>query len=255
MSKNIVVKVGGAYLNQNPNNEWLKDVVELKQRGHRVIVVHGGGPYITKALADSGVQTKFHEGQRITTPEEIKILEQVLSHELNRALVDAVMQLGEKAIGISGVDGEILFCDYFNKDLGQVGKVEKVNSQLLSEMSVHGVVVMSPVGVRGAVKFNVNADVAAAAVAKSLPDAHLVFLTGTEGLLGKNGELVSSIHRCDIEPLIADNVIQGGMIVKVRMIEDVLSCGSEVAILNGQKDRVLFNYIEENRCCGTQFLS
>lgn len=250
----VVIKIGGAFLSHIAESQWMKDVFALRASGEKVMIIHGGGPSITKALAASGVQSKFIDGQRITGREEMDVVARVLWEEVNPELVNALQENGVSAIGISGQQEETLFCVPFDPRLGQVGKVVRVNALVLLELLNHQVVVLAPIGVGAQGElYNVNADVAAATVACALPESRLIFLTDTRGVLDKGGEVISEIRKDEIRALIDDKTIQGGMVVKAQMIEESLAFCSDVAIIDALQDHAIKNYILHQHSSGTVF--
>lgn len=249
----IVIKVGGAFLEKNQDFSWMDDVGKLQAEGHRVIIVHGGGSAISRALKQEGVESTFIDGQRVTKQTEMQVIDRVLSSEVNLELVHKLQERGIRALGLSGADSKILLCEDFDPKLGQVGKVTQVDTQAFDEMTGNPVIVLSPVGIKhhSHIKMNVNADVAATAVAKALSNSKLVFLTGEDGVLDTKGLVMAKIAAKQIKNLIKDKVVTGGMIVKLQMIEDALKNCSQVAILSARKQAVISRFILSGECEGT----
>lgn len=251
----LVFKIGGAFLEKSQNNSWVNELITLQQLGHQITVVHGAGPYISKAFEERGLIPKFVGGQRVTGPNEVAIVEDVLTNQINRKLVDLFQENGAYAYGISGVDGKILQCSTLNPELGQVGQVDYVREKVFEGLTRGGIIILSPVGINreGNKKFNVNADVAAAAVAKAT-GSQLVFLTGEKGLLDSEGQVIPRVGTEKVKEMIADGSIQGGMIVKAEMIMDVLSKSDQVAILNGDLEGNITAYANQKEISGTIFI-
>ncbi len=251
----LVVKIGGAFLEKSQNDFWIKELISLYEEGHQIIVVHGAGPFISRAFEELGLTPKFLGGQRVTSSDEVSIVEDVLTNQINRQLVDLFQFHGAKAFGFSGVDGKILQCSPLNPELGQVGKVEHIRGNVLAELSAQGIVILSPVGIdpSGRTKYNVNADVAAAAVAKAT-EATLIFLTGEKGLLDQDGAVMAKVNCKQVQAMIEDGSILGGMIVKAEMIMDVLTKSEQVCILNAQSEGNLTGFVREARVDGTLFV-
>jgi acetylglutamate kinase len=251
---NIVIKVGGAFLDKNKNKSWIDELISLHNQGHKIYLIHGAGPYINQAYQDHKVVPKFHDGQRITETKHLPMIEDVLSQQVNPKIVSDIVERSGMAIGISGIDGNLLTCSVMSPKLGQVGKVDSVNTPLLQDLGKYGIVVISPIGAGKNQKYNVNADVAAAAVASSLPNSTMAFLTGTSGLLNENDELIQKINTKEIDRLIKAKVIAGGMIVKVNMIKEILKTSLKVGIINATEKMSLTSFIQNKKCSGTIFV-
>ncbi len=252
---NIVVKIGGAFLEKSQNNFWVKELITLFNEGHQVTVVHGAGPYISRAFEEKGLTPVFIDGQRVTGPDEVTIVEDVLTNQINRKLVDLFQENGAYAYGISGVDGKILQCSTLNPELGQVGKVDHVREKVFQGLTRGGIIILSPVGIdpTGKKKFNVNADVAAAAVAKAT-GATLLFLTGETGLLDADGGVIPKVNCQTVQSMIEDGSILGGMIVKAQMIMDILTKSEQVCILNAETQGNILDFVREAKVNGTLFV-
>ncbi|MBC99237.1 MAG: acetylglutamate kinase [Halobacteriovoraceae bacterium] len=251
----IVLKIGGAFLNKYQESTWIEEVGNLYRKGHEIIIVHGAGPYINEAFEKKGISPQFIDGQRVTQTHEVEIVEQVLTHQINPRLAHQFMSRSLPVIGISGLTARTLECSPLDKRLGQVGKVESVNQPFLNDLTKHGVVLLSPIGInmRGHDKFNINADVAAAEIAKSW-DATLLFLTGEKGLLDDQGGVITHINSQEVDHMIDNKSIRGGMIIKARMIQSLLAKNSKVALLNAESHKPLEAFIFDKKVQGTLFL-
>ncbi len=231
----IVLKLGGAALKATLSENLLyKVLAELPQD---LVIVHGGGPEINKLSTQLGVASEFYEGQRVTTPEILEIVEMVLAGKINPALVRGLQKAGRPAFGMSGVDGALLECVEENPKLGLVGKVTRVRTEYLHDLLRNGVIpVVSPVGLfLNGEACNVNADLAASQIAASLKAERLIFLTDKDGILDAQGESMKEISRLDLEALAQTETITGGMRVKARAMLEALTAYPRlrVEVMNG----------------------
>jgi acetylglutamate kinase len=216
------------------------DVATLQNFGIRVVVVHGGGPMINAMLDRLGVESRFEGGMRVSSPQVVEVAEMVLCGSINKEITAKICSAGGRAIGLSGRDDSLLQCTKeTNKDgfdLGFVGKVEKVNTELLNQLLDAGICpVVSPIGTgikeESTVAYNCNADVAAGRIAGELKAARVIFLTDIAGVLDKNMELIPSLTVSEIKCLIDDGTITGGMIPKVSFATAAIQLGVESAFI------------------------
>ncbi len=230
----IVVKVGGGALKGGA----LEDLPSLLKSGHRVVIVHGGGQQLTRMLDSLGIESKFHEGLRITDEETLEIAEMVFAGSVNKALARELNGLGIPAVGISGTDGSTLSVTPV-PNLGRVGEVQDVNPALISSLWAGGFVpVLAPLGLGPEGAYNVNADSAAAALAIGLGAGYLFLLTDVDGLLAE-GEPVRSLLPNECEEYISSGLAAGGMVPKLRAAAEAARRGSKAGILNGNNPGVL----------------
>ena len=239
--KTIVVKYGGnAMTSEDLKTKFCQDVAALQNLGIRVVVVHGGGPQINAMLDKVGVESRFEGGIRVSSPEVVDVAEMVLCGSVNKEISSKICSAGGKAIGLSGRDDSLLQCTKKlgkdGLDLGNVGNVETVNTELLEKILDLGICpVVSPIGTgigdECDVAYNVNADVAAGRIAGELKAARVLFLTDIAGVLDKNMELLESLSVKDIENLIEDETITGGMIPKVSYATSAVQLGVEGAFI------------------------
>lgn len=239
--KTIVVKYGGnAMTSPELKAGFCQDVAALQKVGVRVVVVHGGGPQINAMLEKVGVESRFEGGMRVSSPEVVDVAEMVLCGSVNKEISSAICSAGGRAIGLSGRDDSLLSCtkqqDKDGIDLGFVGQVETVNTHLLHQLLDAGICpVVSPIGTGiGAEKdiaYNVNADVAAGRIAGELAAARVLFLTDIAGVLDKDMKLLPTLSIKDIEGLIDDETITGGMIPKVSYATSAVKLGVEGAFI------------------------
>lgn len=225
--KTVVVKYGGnAMLNEELKSCVMEDIVLLSTIGIRVVLVHGGGPEINHMLERVGKESKFINGLRYTDGETMEIVQMVLTGKLNKDIVGLLLQKGGKAIGLSGVDSGLLRAKKIDKDgvdLGFVGEVTQVNPEIIQSTLSQGfipVVSTVAVGEDGDMnRYNINADTAAAKIAIALGAEKFVQLTNVPGVLRdveKPDSLIQRIHMSDIDGLIKDGIIAGGMIPKIE---------------------------------------
>jgi acetylglutamate kinase len=250
-----IIKLGGRGLIDPATLALVADqIAQIRQLGIKVAVVHGGGPAINEELTRRGISWDFIDGQRVTTPEMMDVIEMVLCGSMNRKVVRALEAAGVEAVGFSGVDGGTLQCSQLNERLQQVGSVEFVDSRWLeSIVDAGGVPCIAPIGggvnSRG-IAFNINADWAAAQVAAALKGSTLVFLTDQDGILGANDAVIPTLSESGLEALIMGEVVKGGMLTKARAILHALRAGvSDVRVLNAKNGL----WAEGGTACRLQF--
>jgi len=247
----IVVKYGGhAMVDPALAHRFARDMVMLKVCGLNPIVVHGGGPQINRMLDKLEVKPEFREGLRVTDAETMSVVEMVLSGSINKSIVASIQQAGGRAVGISGKDGNLLIAEKFTKkktdpetgrvteiDFGFVGEPVRVNTEILETiMKSDAIPVIAPVGVGWEGEtYNVNADTAAGAIATATQAKRLLLLTDVAGVLDKDKNLISELRVGDLDALVANGTITGGMIPKVESVAAVVNSGVEgVIILDGR---------------------
>jgi acetylglutamate kinase len=258
--KTFVIKYGGAAMtDQSLKAAFTKDVTLLRKIGIHIVIVHGGGKEISELSAKLGIKTEFVNGQRKADAETIKVVMMTLAGSLNKEIVGLVNQWGGNAVGLCGVDNNLIRAQKLvtdGVDLGLVGEVTNVNVPFLNLLLGQGIMpVIAPVGVgdRGEL-YNINADVAAAAIAASLQAEKLVYLSDTEGVIA-SGELVSTLTESKASELIEDGVISGGMIPKVKSAFDALDRGvRKVHFINGSTKHSLLLEIFTDEGIGTQII-
>jgi len=257
-NEKIVIKYGGsAQTSDALKEQFAQDIVLLHLVGMKPIIVHGGGKSITDLLADLGVDTKFVDGQRVTTKEVMRIAEMVLSGEINKEIVSLLDNHGSKAIGISGKDGG--FLKGIPKDFenfGYTGFIEHVNPEIVNNIIEDGAIpVIAPIAgssTMGHPGFNINADLAASKIAVALEARKVLFLTDTPGVLDKEMQLISTLSIEKTEALKADGTIQGGMVPKVDACIEALRGGVKKAhIIDGRVEHSLLLEILTSSGVGT----
>ena len=258
--KVIVVKYGGSAMsNEELQKNVIKDVALLKLVGFKPIIVHGGGKEISRWVEKTGKEAKFINGLRVTDEETMEIAEMVLGR-VNKRLVSMVEELGVKAVGLSGKDGQMLRVEkkYSDgQDIGYVGNINTVNPEILSDLLEKGYLpIVSPIGLGEEFDtYNINADDAACAIAKAVGADKLVFLTDIEGLykdINDKSSFISRITASEAEELIEDGFIGGGMLPKLNNCTSaVLNGVNRVHILDGRIPHCLLLEIFTNEGVGT----
>lgn len=256
----IVVKYGGsAMANPELQRNVIKDVTLLKLVGFKPIIVHGGGKEISRWVEKVGKEAKFVNGLRVTDEETMEIAEMVLS-KVNKRLVTMVEELGVKAIGVSGKDGELLHVDKklsAGQDIGFVGEVKKVNPKVLFDLLENDYLpIVAPIGIGDDfASYNINADDAACAIAKAVGAEKLAFLTDIEGLykdINDKNSFISRLTASQADELISGGCIGGGMLPKLNNCTDAVKNGvGRVHILDGRIAHCLLLEIFTNKGIGT----
>ncbi|MBN1191406.1 MAG: acetylglutamate kinase [Dehalococcoidales bacterium] len=249
MSKSIVVKIGGSTLGQHDTT--LEDLVHLQRKGIDVVVVHGGGKTITSWLTRQGASTRFVGGERVTDRAGLDVASAVLCGLVNKELVAGINNLGGKALGLSGADGLLLKGDIKKPELGYVGIVSQVNSELIGFiLGAKYIPVIAPVSFNchpssagEPLLMNVNADAAAGEIAASLGAAKLIFLTDIAGVCDKSGEVLTSLTAREAEEAIVSGIASGGMVPKIRAGIRALEGSAETRIIDGRQPHALLNEI------------
>lgn len=251
--KYIVIKCGGSVLENLPRS-FYQDLVSIHEAGEWTpIIVHGGGPLINSLLKDLHIDTTFINGLRVTNNQVLDVVELVLSGSVNKQVVRNIIEVGGKALGISGVDGCLLKAKPTSqtKTLGFVGEVVDVNQQIITGIVQLGFIpVISPIGIGAdGQRYNINGDVAASAIAKAL-GANLCFISDIPGILVEENGVKSKLNKVSktaVEELIANQTIYGGMIPKVNAaIDGLVHNIPEVGIINGFERRSIIDYLNGN---------
>ncbi len=248
--KTIVIKYGGnAMINDELKKSVMQDITLLKFIGLNPIVVHGGGPDISAALETYDIESKFINGLRVTDQQTMDIAQMVLVGKTNKEIVSRLNHEGGKAIGLCGLDGNLLRCekkythvDGKKTDIGFVGNVVEVNTHVLDLLTNDEYIpVIAPVGVdEQGNSYNINADSVASAVAKALKAEKLMYLTDVEGVKYQNGQVIFQMSPKQAEDYIDSGVISGGMIPKVKSCEDAIAHGvNKVHIIDGRIQHAL----------------
>ena len=244
--KTVVIKFGGnAMVDEELKSCFAQDIVLLKQVGVNPVIVHGGGPQIGKLLEQIGKQSRFIEGMRVTDNETMDIVEMVLGGQVNKQIVSLINRHGGRAVGLTGKDGGMIRArkmrlagdDLPANDLGQVGEVESIDPAVVAMLDDDDFIpVIAPIGVGAdGSAYNINADLVAGELARVLGAEKLLLLTNTPGVLDPDGKLLTGLDAARTETLIAEGVISGGMLPKVRCALDAVRAGVNTAqIIDGR---------------------
>lgn len=258
MSKWIVIKCGGSTL-EKLTESFFRDILALQEGGYHPVLVHGGGPSINAMLDRLGVETRFHDGLRVTDAQTLEVVEMVLAGTTNKRLVTALTSVGARAVGISGVDDRLVQAEVANPALGLVGEVQGARVDVLQTLAGAGFIpVVATLGVSASGQhLNVNGDTTAAALARELSAQRLVLVTDVDGVyLTREGErrIAERLTPAQVAAHIADGQISGGMIPKVRGALECLEAGvREVVICNGAHPGVLTGFLRGQQV-GTTFV-
>ncbi len=249
--RTVVIKYGGnAMTDEELKAGFARDVVLMKTVGINPVVVHGGGPQIGSLLQRLGKETEFVQGMRVTDAETMDVVEMVLGGLVNKEIVNLINQHGGHAVGLTGKDGGLIHARRLSLtspetdtkpseiiDIGHVGEVESIDASVV-DMLVQGdfIPVVAPIGVgRDGFSYNINADLVAGKMAEVLSAEKLILLTNTKGLLDKQGELLTGLSTADVDALIADGTIHGGMLPKIRCALDAVKSGVKTShIIDGR---------------------
>jgi acetylglutamate kinase len=267
----IVVKYGGhAMVDENLKRSFALDIILMKTVGLNPIVVHGGGPQIGSFLKRLSIESEFVDGMRVTDKQTMDVVEMVLVGKVNKEIVTLINQNGGRAVGLSGKDGQLLTAKkmkYVRKrgddqpteiiDIGMVGEITSVNNGILTNL-LEGqfVPVIAPVGAgRKGETYNINADLVAGHIASSLRARKLILLTDTEGVLDKDGRLISTIKMDSAHGLIDDGTVKGGMIPKLRCATQAMRGGVRKAhIIDGRKKHAILLEVFTKEGIGTEIV-
>ena len=269
--RTFVVKYGGhAMVDAELKASFARDICLLRYVGIQVVVVHGGGPQIDSALAKMGVVSQRFAGLRVTDEATMDVVEMVLGGQINRDIVGLICQHGGRAVGLSGRDDGFLRCERMTEvrirqkdgteaivDPGRVGEVREADPYVIDQLVRGGFVpVVAPVGVDSDGRpLNVNADTVAGKIAEALKAEKLLLLTDIEGVRDASGEFLRSVTSQEAEAMIADGVISGGMIPKVRCGLDALAGGvKKVHLIDGRLRHAVLLEIFTDAGIGTEFV-
>ncbi|MBI5109493.1 MAG: acetylglutamate kinase [Rhodocyclales bacterium] len=263
--KTIVVKYGGnAMTDEHLKQCFARDVVLLKLVGMNPVVVHGGGPQIENLLARVGKKGEFVQGMRVTDAETMEVVEMVLGGQVNKEIVNLINQHGGKAVGLTGKDGNFIRARKLlmeNKDnpgdlidIGQVGDIVSIDPSLIALLDTGAFIpVIAPIGVGSEGEtYNINADVVAGKIAEVLKAEKLVLLTNTPGVLDQGGNLLTGITPKQVDDMVADGTLSGGMLPKISSALDAARSGvRSVHIIDGRVEHALLLEILTDEGVGT----
>ena len=267
--KTVVIKYGGnAMENEDLKNSFARDIVLMKTVGINPVVVHGGGPQIGNLLKALGKETRFVEGMRVTDSETMDVVEMVLGGLVNKEIVNNINKHGGRAVGLTGKDGDLIRARKMTIsrqtpelqapeiiDLGHVGEVASIDPAIVEKLAKDDFIpVIAPIGAgEDGHAYNINADLVAGKVAEVLKAHRLLLLTNTAGLLDKNGQLLSALTATQVQDLIADGTIYGGMLPKIRCALEAVQAGVGAAtILDGRVEHAVLVEMFTDEGIGTQ---
>jgi len=253
-SEKIVIKCGGrVLLDPDLFSNFINDVTTLKKLGLTPVIVHGGGPRIKKKLEELNIESKFIMGLRVTDEKMIKVVEDVMI-EFNKEIVIALEKKECKAKSLTVKENSSIEVKQKNKVLGYVGRPTKIDNKLINNLIKENFIpVVSPMGLdENKQTYNINADTAAGALAKSLKSRRLMLMTDVEGVYDKNKKLISEIKSADAEKMIYDETISEGMIPKIRTCIDAVNNGVKgVVIIDGRKPHSILFELFSDKGSGT----
>ena len=266
--KTIVVKFGGnAMIDDDLKNSFARDIVMMKLVGMNPVVVHGGGPQIGDLLTKLNIDSHFVNGMRVTDTATMNVVEMVLGGAVNKDIVNLINQNGGQAIGLTGKDGKLIQAKQLRVthqtpemlapeiiDIGHVGEVSAINTDVLDMLRNSDFIpVIAPIGVDDeGNSYNINADLVAGKVAEILRAEKLVLLTNTAGLLDKEGHLLTGLSTNQVDELIADGTIYGGMLPKIACALDAVKGGVKRAhIIDGRVNHATLLEIFTDQGVGT----
>ena len=267
--KTIVVKYGGnAMIDETLKNSFARDIVLMKLVGMHPIVVHGGGPQIGSVLEKLGIKSDFIDGMRVTDSATMDVVEMVLGGLINKEIVTLLQKNGGKAIGLTGKDGGFIRARKLKisrqspemlepeiMDIGHVGEVESINPEIINMIKQSNFIqVIAPIGAGDdGASYNINADLVAGKVAQLVMAEKLVLLTNISGVPDKAGNVLTGLSTHEVDELIADGTIHGGMLPKIRCALDAVNSGVNSAqIIDGRIPHAVLLEIFTNKGIGTQ---
>ncbi|UYZ84996.1 acetylglutamate kinase [Entomomonas sp. E2T0] len=268
VGKTLVIKYGGnAMESEELKNSFARDIVLMKAVGINPIVVHGGGPQIGDLLKRLSIESHFVDGMRVTDGQTMDVVEMVLGGLVNKEIVNLINHNGGNAIGLTGKDARLIRAKKLNVtrktpemttpeiiDVGQVGEVVGINTELLNMLvSSHFIPVIAPIGVgEDGKSYNINADLVAGKVAEAVQAEKLMLLTNIAGLLDKEGKILTGLTTKQVDDLIADGTIYGGMLPKIHCALEAVKAGvASALILDGRVPNAILLEIFTDKGVGT----
>lgn len=266
--KTIVVKFGGnAMEGAELKKSFARDIVLMKLVGMNPVVVHGGGPQIGELLKALNIESEFIDGMRVTDSKTMDVVEMVLGASVNKEIVTMINHAGGKAIGITGKDGQLIMARKIRVtrktpgldepeiiDMGHVGEVDHINVDVINMLvNSHFIPVIAPIGVDGeGNSYNINADLVAGKIAEYLRAEKLMLLTNVAGLQDKSGTVLTGLSTAEVDRLIADGTIYGGMLPKISCALDAVNAGVQSAhIIDGRVNHAVLLEIFTDEGVGT----
>jgi len=267
--KTIVIKYGGnAMVEQNLKESFARDVILMKLVGMNPVVVHGGGPQISELLTKIGKESRFVDGMRVTDSETMDVVEMVLGGLVNKEIVNLMNSLGGSAVGLTGKDGHLIKAKKLHVekgdpllekneiiDYGHVGEVESINPRVVRLLETQSFIpVIAPIGVGSdGQTYNINADLVAGKLAVTLHAEKLMLLTNTPGVFDQSGKLLPNLKTDEIQDMIVDGTIAGGMIPKVNCALEAVADGvGSALIVDGRVEHALLLELFTDSGIGTQ---
>ncbi|RUM63333.1 MAG: acetylglutamate kinase [Sulfurimonas sp.] len=257
----VVIKYGGsAQTSPQLKEKFAEDILLMYLVGIKPVIIHGGGKKITEMLDALNIETKFIDGQRVTTKEVMRIAEMILSGEINKEIVSLLNSHSAKAIGVSGKDAHFIKAEA--KDFakwGLTGNITDVDSDVVCNLIREGFIpVIAPIAAgseMGHPGFNINADLCASYVAKAIGANKIIFLTDTSGVLNNDKELFSSLTKAEVEVLKANGTIHGGMVPKVDACLEAIDGGVDKAhIIDGRLEHSMLLELFTSEGVGTEII-
>ena len=235
----FVIKYGGAaQTDEGLKSDFARDIVLLQLVGIKVVIVHGGGKKINSLLDKLNIESHFEDGLRVTNKDTMEVVEMALSGLINKEITSLLVGHGARAVGISGKDDGLLRASAFNLEkYGFVGKIDEVNEAVINALLKEDIIpVIAPIALgANATSYNINADLAASAIAAKLKASKAIFLSDIKGVLDKNGELISKLDEAKIAELKNNGTISGGMIPKLEASLECIKAGAKaVHIIDGR---------------------
>ena len=266
--RTIVVKFGGnAMVDESLQNSFARDIVLMKLVGMNPIVVHGGGPQIGELLNKLSIQSEFVDGMRVTDSATMDVVEMVLGASVNKQIVNLINRNGGQAIGVTGKDGHLIHARKLKVtrnspdleapeiiDIGHVGEVSSINREVIDMLTASNFIpVIAPIGVdTQGHSYNINADLVAGKIAEVLLAEKLMLLTNVAGLQNKDGEVLTGLTTKQVDALIEDGTIYGGMLPKINCALDAVKGGVTSAhIIDGRVNHAVLLEIFTNEGVGT----
>ena len=266
--KTVVVKYGGnAMVDEQLKSGFARDIVLMRLVGINPVVVHGGGPQIGQVLGKIGKETRFVDGMRVTDSETMDVVEMVLGGLVNKEIVNLIARHGGRAVGLTGKDGDLIRARKLRIerdspeldapeiiDIGHVGEVASIDTSVVEMLLTGGFIpVIAPIGVgEDGHSYNINADLVAGRVAEVLGAEKLILLTNTNGLLDKQGRLLTGLTAHQVDNLIADGTIHGGMLPKIQCALSAVKSGVKAAhIIDGRVENAVLVELFTDEGIGT----
>jgi acetylglutamate kinase len=266
--KTVVVKYGGnAMVDEQLKSGFARDIVLMRLVGINPVVVHGGGPQIGKVLEKIGKESRFVDGMRVTDSETMDVVEMVLGGLVNKDIVNLITRHGGRAVGLTGKDGDLIRARKLTIsrdapeldapeiiDIGHVGEVASVDVSVVDMMVSGGFIpVIAPIGVgEDGHSYNINADLVAGRVAEVMGAEKLILLTNTEGLLDRQGNLLTGLTAGEVDELIADGTVHGGMLPKIQCALSAVKSGVRSAhIIDGRMEHAVLIELFTDEGVGT----